>query len=89
MSQKINQMIEQFQTEINELKQPDVILLSVGIDTDSDESIILKSSIENPKAVLNGLIQTCINEPGFYMLFKSAVTITDDIIDSQEGTSND
>lgn len=77
MNQKLNNRIARFQKDVNELKEPDVFMVSVGLDDDGDESIILSSSINNPERMLSGLAQLCAVDDGFLILFKSAVEIAE------------
>ena len=67
--------ITRFQNDVNKLKHPDVLLISVGHEDNGDESIIVSSSIDNPQMMLSGLAQLCADDDGFYTLFKSAVEI--------------
>lgn len=69
--------IKKFQNDVNELKHPDVLLIAVGHENNGDESIIVSSSINNPQLMLSGLAQTCIEDDGFYALFKSAIEIAE------------
>lgn len=69
--------IKKFQNDVNELKHSDVLLIAVGHEDNGDESIIVSSSINNPQLMLSGLAQTCIEDDGFYALFKSAIEIAE------------
>ena len=77
MNQKISTRIARFQNDVNELKEPDVFMVSVGLDDNGDDSIILSSSIDNPERMLSGLAQLCAVDDGFRILFKSAVEIAE------------
>lgn len=77
MNQKLNNRIARFQKDVNDLKEPDVFMISVGLDEDNDDSIILSSSIDNPQRMLSGLAQLCAVDDGFRILFKSAVEIAE------------
>ena len=69
--------IKKFQNDVNELKHSDVLLIAVGHEDNGGESIIVSSSINNPQLMLSGLAQTCIEDDGFYALFKSAIEIAE------------
>jgi hypothetical protein len=69
--------IKKFQNDVNELKHPDVLLIAVGHEDNGDESIIVSSSIDDPRMMLSGLAQLCADDDGFYTLFKSAVEIAE------------
>ena len=77
MNQKIYTRISRFQNDVNELKEPDVFMISVGLDEDNDDSIILSSSIDNPERMLSGLAQLCAVDDSFRILFKSVVEIAE------------
>lgn len=79
--------IKRFQEDLNELNQPDVFLIGVGYEDDGSESIIASSSIDNPRMMLSGLAQLCVDDDGFYTLFKSAVEIAES--HSQEDAFDD
>ena len=67
--------IKRFQKDLNELNQPDILLL--GYEDDGSESIIASASINDPRMMLSGLAQLCADDDGFYTLFKSAVEIAE------------
>lgn len=79
--------ITRFQKDLNELNQPDILLLGVGYEDDGSESIIASSSIDDPRMMLSRLAQLCADDDGFYTLFKSAVEIAES--HSQEDAFDD
>lgn len=84
MNKKINNRITRFQEDLNDLQQPNVLLIGVGQDQDGDENIIASASIDNPQLMLSGLAQMCADDPDFYTLFELALKIAD-----SQGESSD
>ena len=84
MNQKINNRIKRFQEDVNDLQNPNILLIAVGQDEDGDESVLGTSSIDNPQLMLSGLAQMCADDPDFYTLFELALKIAD-----SQGESSD
>ena len=77
MNQDVKEALSTFQTQLKQMKSPNIFLVGTGIDTDGDPYIINSSSIDEPTLLIAGLAQLFAKNPEIKTLFKTALKVAD------------
>ena len=73
MNQDVKEALSTFQTQLKQMKSPNIFLVGAGIDTDGDPYIINSSSI----LLIAGLAQLFAENSEIKTLFKTALKVAD------------